>query len=122
MGAMFLICGGTGIFLLNQSVVAIYTWMILYGLGTGTFGNLIALTRGHYFGRKNFGVIHGTSMVLTPPFAAIAPIFAGWVYDKYQTYLPALALITGLIAVFALALVFARPPKPNQLSRIPNIS
>ncbi len=122
MGAMFLICGGTGIFLLNQSIIAIYAWMILYGLGTGTFNNLIAFTRGHYFGRKNFGIIHGMSMILTPPFAAIAPIFAGWVYDKYHTYLPALGLISGLIAIFALALVFARPPKHNQLSRISNIS
>jgi len=117
MAAMLLVCTGTGIFILNQSAVAIYAWMILYGLGTGTFGNLIAFTRGHYFGRKNFGIIHGTSMILTPPFAPFAPIFAGWVYDKYQTYLPALALFTGVITVFAVALVFARPPHLGKFLR-----
>jgi len=40
-----------------------------------------------------------------------------WVYDKYQIYLPALVLFTGLIIVFAVALVFARPPQLGISSR-----
>ena len=112
-GALLSISAGTGVFLLKQNTVTIYVWFVLHGLGTGAFGNLIVLTRSHYFGRQNFGAIHGTSMVLTPPFAPLAPIFAGWIYDRYQSYLPAFALFAALVAAIALLSPLARPPLPR---------
>ncbi len=114
MGALLVLGGGIIIFLIHQSIVTIYAWIILHGICTGVISNLIVLTRGHYFGRKNFGAIHGISMVLTPPFAPLAPIFAGWVYDRYQSYLPALTVMAGLILIFAMAQIFARPPRLHK--------
>ena len=100
------------IFLLNQTLAMIYAWFILYGIGMGAVLMLITIMRGRYFGRKRFGSIHGTSMLLTPPIAVVAPIYAGWVYDTSGSYIPAFTLFAALLTLFTVLLSFARPPKP----------
>lgn len=109
-GALLAISGGMGVFLLKQNMLTIYVFFVMYGLGSGVFNNILILARSHYFGRKNFGAIHGMSMLLTPPFGVVSPIFTGWVYDKWQGYLPAFAVFATIVALIALISTLARPP------------
>ena len=111
-GAYFLEGAGIAIFLLNQSMAMIYVWFVVYGIGFGTGLTVNSVIRARYFGRKAFGSIYGTSMMLLAPVGVLAPIYAGWVYDTNGTYLPAFTLFAILLAVAAIILPFARPPKP----------
>ena len=111
-GAYFLEGAGIAVFLLNQSMAMIYVWFVIYGIGFGTGLTVNSLIRARYFGRKAFGSIYGTSMMLLAPVGVLAPIYAGWVYDTNGTYLPAFTLFAILLAVAAIILPFARPPKP----------
>jgi len=113
MGAAYLLQAvGFGIFLLYQTMPTIYIWFVLYGIGMGAGMTTNSLVRARYFGRKAFGSIHGVSMMLMTPVGVVAPIYAGWVYDTTGSYITAFNLFTVLLAVSALLLPFARPPKP----------
>jgi len=111
-GAMLLQAAGMAIFLLNQTLAMIYVWFTLYGIGMGVTLMLIPIMRGRYFGRKRFGSIHGSSMLLTPPIAVVSSIYAGWVYDTSGSYIPAFTLFAALLALSAVFLFFTKPPKP----------
>lgn len=111
-GALMIQALGFGLFLMNQSMPMIYTFLVVYGLGVGMDISLTPLMRARYFGRKAFGSIHGVSMMIMTPIGIAAPIYAGWVYDTTGTYLTALTLFTALLAFAAIIFPFARPPKP----------
>ena len=72
-GAYSLQAVGIGIFLFHQTVFTIYVWFILYGIGQGAAITLNPSMRARYFGRKAFGTIQGTSMMLLTPVGIAAP-------------------------------------------------
>lgn len=111
-GAMILQALGIGIFMLYQTVITIYIWFILYGIGVGAAMTLKPSMRARYFGRKAFGTIQGTSIMFLTPVGILAPIYAGWVYDTTGSYMTAFGLFTVLLAVASVVILFARPPKP----------
>jgi len=111
-GAYLLQATGIAVFLLNQTMAMIYVWFVVYGIGFGTGLTVNSLIRARYFGRKAFGSIQGISMMALTPVGVLAPIYAGWVYDTHDTYLPAFRLFAILLAVAAVILPLARPPKP----------
>jgi len=112
MGAFLLEATGFSVFLLYQTTAMIYLWYILVGFATGINFMLTYLIRARYFGRKAFGSIHGTMMMIITPAGVIAPIYAGWVYDTTSSYLTAFTLYTALLIFAAIILPFAKPPKP----------
>ncbi|MBI4764982.1 MAG: MFS transporter [Deltaproteobacteria bacterium] len=116
-GAYILQGVGIGIFLFHQTLFTIYLWFILYGIGMGAAITLNPSMRARYFGRKAFGTIQGTSMMLLTPIGIAAPIYAGWIYDTTGSYLTAFSLFTGLLGVASLILFFVRPPKTPETVR-----
>jgi len=110
--AYFVQAAGIAVFVLNQSMTMIYIWFVLYGLGMGVAFPVYPLIRARYFGRKAFGSIHGTSMMMVTPAGVAAPIYAGWVYDTTGSYINAFTLFAILLAIAAVLLPVARPPKP----------
>lgn len=111
-GAFMFIATGIGILLLNQTIVMIYVFLILYGFGSGVTTPLQLTLRGRYFGRKAFTSIIGISSLLTAPLGFLAPIYAGWIYDTTGSYRTAFVTLTILVtfAVFLMCLI--KPPKP----------
>ena len=93
-------------------MATIYAWFMLYGFGMGAAIIPIAAMRARYFGRKAFGSIQGTSIMLVTPIGVIAPIYAGWVYDTAGSYLPAFTVVAFLVGLSAILAAFIRPPKP----------
>ncbi len=111
-GAFLLQAVGIAVFLLNQTIAMIYVFLILFWVGVGIALPLESGIRGRYFGRKAFGSIGGTSMIFTTPIGALAPIYAGWVYDNTGSYIPAFTLFAILFGISAVLVSFAYPPKP----------
>jgi MFS family permease len=110
-GATFLQAVGIGVFLFYQTVITIYIWFILYGLGMGINLTLKPAMRARYFGRKSFGSIQGTSIMFLTPIGIIAPIYAGWIYDTTGSYLTAFSLFTILLAAASVVMLLVKPPK-----------
>jgi sugar phosphate permease len=98
--------------LLSQSTAMLYFFLVLFGLGTGAVTPLGITMRGRYFGRKAYGSIQGTSQMFAAPISILGPIYTGWVYDVYGSYMPAFILFGALAALTAVLMFFVRPPKP----------
>ncbi|MFH1381941.1 MAG: MFS transporter [Chloroflexota bacterium] len=113
LGASYLLQAvGILIFLLNPTIAIIYVWFVVYGVGHGAGLILAPAMRARYFGRKAFGSIGGASSMIMTPVAVIAPVYAGWVYDTTGSYVSAFVLVSALVAIAALLLPLARPPRP----------
>jgi len=110
-GAYLLQAAGFAAILQNQSTPMIYTWLILYGIGSGTAFPLNSLMRARYFGRKAFGSIAGLSRMLMMPIGIAAPVYIGWVFDTTGNYLEAFTLVAALLAFSAVTMSLIRPPK-----------
>ena len=111
-GLILLKAVGFTIFLLNQTIDMIYPFIIIYNIGEGASLTLMSIIRARYFGRKAFGSIRGSSMLIGMPVSIVAPIYAGWVYDTTGSYITAFILATALIVFSVVLLFLARPPKP----------
>jgi cyanate permease len=106
----FLQAAGITAFLLDRGTGSIYTMIIFYGICSGASVPLLLIIIGRYFGRKAFGSIVGTSNAIRAPFAMIAPVFAGWIYDISGNYIPALILFAAASALAMSIMCLVRPP------------
>ncbi len=108
----FMQAAGFGVFLLNQSIPMIYLFFTLFGIGKGLGLSVNTLIKARYFGRKAFGSIRGTAMMLSTPVGIAAPIYAGWVHDTTGSYVNAISLLTVLGFISTVIIYFVLPPKP----------
>jgi MFS family permease len=91
---------GTAAFLLlalAQHPAFLYLAAVLLAL----FDNLGVVNSsliGDYFGRRNFATLRGLMTGIGTTAVALSPVFAGWVWDRTGSYLPALLpLACGLV-------------------------
>jgi len=111
-GAFFMQCVGVTLFLFNQqSMLALYTFFILYGVGMGAAMPMTPVIRARYFGRRNFGTIAGFSNAFNMPVGFIGPIAAGFIFDYTGSYITAFILLAALLGISALLIMLAAPPK-----------
>jgi len=111
VGAFLLQTLAIGVLLLDQSMITIYFFLIVLGLGTGAVTPLGITMRGRYFGRKAYGSIQGTSQLFAAPISILGPVFTGWVYDQTGSYMIAFTVFTLMAAFTAFLMLFLRPPK-----------
>ena len=108
-GGFLIQTSGLAIFLLSQSTVSVYVFLVLYGLASGASTPLFILTLGRYFGRYAFGSIFGSSMAMWAPVGLCAPVFSGWVFDTTGSYIVAFILFTVFAAIAALLMCLVKP-------------
>ena len=111
-GAYLLEAIAFAIFLLNQTIPMIFVWFIIYGIGFGASLTLTSYIRSRYFGRKAYGSIQGSSIMITTPIAMLAPIYLGWVHDTTGGYIMAFSFVTASLAFGAVVMFFTLPLKP----------
>jgi len=112
-GAFLLQAVGVVLFLLNQqSMLSLYAFFILYGLGMGAVMPMTPVIRARYFGRASFGSIAGISRAMNMPVGVVGPVAAGWIYDATGSYIMAFILFAILLGVSGLIMVATVPPKP----------
>jgi len=122
-GGSFILQGiGVTVFLLNQNMAMIVVWFILYGVGRGLGQTVNPLMVASYFGRKAYGSIRGTMIMVATPIGIAAPVYAGWIYDYSGSYLIAFIQLAVLISLSGIITLFIVPPRPpSQISDIHSI-
>ena len=97
----------------GTSLPLLYLFVLVYGIAESAGSLNLAMT-GHFFGRKSFATIRGIlgSITVLGPFAA--PIYAGWIFDRTDSYFWALVpffLIKALAGPLYLLVPKPKPPK-----------
>ena len=90
------------------------TWLlvcfiILFGIGYGSLNPLRASMVREFFGRSNFGAIHGFIIGIAMLGSIAGPPLAGWVYDNFGSYQGIWFVFAGL-AIVAVISVLTIPP------------
>ncbi len=88
-------------------------FIIAFGLGSGGMTPLRAPIIREYFGVGRFGTILGFMSVFTTIGLAMGPLAAGWVFDRFGTYVP-IWLALGLVAIFGVLLLLTLPQAPGK--------
>jgi len=118
-GALGMICGGLLCFgfASPEANWLFIPFLILYGIGYGGNNTLRASVLSEFFGRKNFGAIHGLVIGIMMIGSIAGPPVAGWVFDKWHSYQPIWFVFAGL-AVAALALAATTPPISTTIQSV----
>ena len=95
-------------FLFTQSYPGLVVGVIAMGLAGGGILPMMGLIFGALFGAASFGKVMGFVM-LNVTLGALAPVLVGAVYDRYESYAPALWGLLALAVPAMLAMV--RLPK-----------
>ena len=114
-----LIIGGilsaiVGCLLLIQTdgLASLYPFVVLLAIYEGAVV-LQWVAIGSYFGRRNYGAITGIMRAFDTIGTFLAPWYAGWMFDRYESYTP--TLITFIVAWTIAAALFAISRRPNQV-------
>lgn len=110
--AFFLQAVGITFFLFNPGLAMVYPMFITHHFAAGLAGGLQSILIARYFGRKAFGSIRGTLMMFLLPFAVVAPIYAGWMYDTVGDYITIFTICLVAVIISTIAASLAFPPKP----------
>ena len=111
---MFLQALAMTILTVTDSLPMAMVFAVLWGAGFGGRVPLLTAIVGDFFGRKNFGSILGMNMVPSNIAMIFAPLFAGYMYDRTQSYLIPFATFTVMGFIGAFAILMARQPRPTQ--------
>ncbi len=105
------------ILMTTGSIVQVYIYTLVYGLGSGMVPLILAI-RADYFGRRAFATITVAMMfisgLISSPLSMPWPFLAGWIIDVTGSF--QLVFVLSMLIGFIPAVVFfyARPPKPPQ--------
>ncbi|MBI4330287.1 MAG: MFS transporter [Chloroflexi bacterium] len=93
---------------------ALVPFLVFFGTGWGCAVTLRVSLLREYFGRKNFGAMHGFALGVTMVGNIIGPLMAGWAFDTWGSYQGtwfALASVAGVASV----LVATIPPVTGRV-------
>ena len=113
---VFLLFQAAGILVIAyaESAPMAYLFAILYGIGFGGRIPLLTAIRGEYFGRKAFATIMGLSQFPNNIAMIFAPLFAGFMYDRYDSYFIPFLAFSVLAFLGALLMLTVRRPRLEQ--------
>jgi sugar phosphate permease len=108
--AFAMMCGGLICFAFASSEAnwLLVPFLILFGIGYGGNNTLRGSAIREFFGRRNFGAIHGLVIGIMMLGGITGPPLAGWVFDKWGSYQPIWFVFTGL-TVAAILLAVTTP-------------
>jgi MFS family permease len=89
----------------------------VFGFAAGAEFDIAAYFVTRYFGRLNYGAIYGLLYTIFVLGSAVTPPLAGAVFDKYQTYDPALVAGIGIFIVAAI-LCGTLGPYPKETDNV----
>jgi MFS family permease len=98
------------ILMVGQGLVALYVYVVLFGVG---YGGIIVVTSAaflNYFGTSRYAQIMGISMPVGAVLGILSPLLVGGIKDATGSYLPAFVLMIGTAVAGALFAALARPP------------
>lgn len=99
---------------LAQGLFGAFLFAVLFGVAFGGRMPLLFSIRGEYFGRKSFATIMGMSQLPSNLLMIGAPLFAGYMFDKTQSYFVPFTTFAAFTFLGATLILFAKKPKPAQ--------
>lgn len=88
-------------------------FIILFGVGWGGNVTMRAALLREYFGRSNFGTIHGFVIGMLSLGGILGPFFAGWIFDSRGSYHTAWLTFAGGVFL-ALIIMSTTPPAESR--------
>ena len=107
---MFSAVAGCALLIFSDSVSGLYPFVILLAVYEGAVV-LQWIAIGNYFGRRNYGAITGIMRAFDAVGSFFAPLYAGWIFDRTESYAPALATFAAAFAAAALLYMISRRPR-----------
>ena len=112
------VCGMLAFLLLAippASVWLVFAFVFLFAIAETSGSNNWA-TFGDYFGRQAYGRLRGITQLVSSPGVLLAPVFAGWWYDRTAalddaSYAFPLWVFTGFFAMSAFCFAIMRKPR-----------
>ncbi len=92
----------------------LYLASLGFGFSYGAVSALFPAVVSDFFGREHSGSLVGLLFALAAPTAALGPVGAGWIYDRFGSYDFAWWLGAGFNALALGLLALARPPVPRR--------
>lgn len=94
--------------LAHDGVTSFEAWLAagLLGFAAGAETDLVAYLAARYYGLKNYGRIYGALYMFFSIGSSVSPPIYGWVYDRYDSYHPALFVASGGFVLGAALLFF----------------
>lgn len=110
---VFLIFQATGILAIAFAETAPMAVLfgVLYGIGFGGRIPLLTAIRGEYFGRKAFATIMGLSQMPNNIAMIFAPLYAGYIYDRFDSYFISFLTFAVLAYLGAGLMLTVRKPR-----------
>jgi MFS family permease len=99
-----------------SSLWVIYLFVFLFAIAETSGSNNWA-TFGDYFGRKAYGRLRGITQLASSPGVFLAPVFAGWWYDRVESYAFPIWVFTLFFGLGALIFALMRKPKVAQRAK-----
>jgi MFS family permease len=103
---------GVGTLASGGSLAVLIAYVLIFGAAFGASAPLMASVRAEHFGRRAFARIGAVQGVPALGGAALGPLAAGWIYDRADSYVPALLAIAVLYVVSAVAMFLTPRPAP----------
>lgn len=95
----------------TSSVVSIWLYAGIFGLGIGSWLPAMSMTVSNIFGMASYGVIFGMMNLIFGVGGSLGPVVAGMIYDANQSYFWAFIMSFSLYAVSMPAILMVRRPK-----------
>jgi MFS family permease len=106
-GALAMVCGGLLCFgfASSEAIWLLVLFLILFGIGYGGNNTLRASMIREFFGRSNFGAIHGIVLGIMMLGNIIGPPLAAWVFQSWGSYQPMWFVFAGITVAAILAVI-----------------
>ena len=116
LGAM-VVATGLVCLLIVPAPWGIYVFLVLLTFAEGSaLSNWVLI--GDFFGRRTYGTLMGLMAPIHSVGAFVSPIYAGWVYDRWTTYDPAVVTFSALIGLAGIMFFLLRRPDSSQPPRL----
>ncbi|HET8840058.1 MAG TPA: MFS transporter [Ktedonobacteraceae bacterium] len=96
------------ILLLSSSVVGVFCFVALFGVGFGAITPARAALIADSYGSASYASISSILGLFVTGARALAPVGAGWMHDILGTYPPVLWMLTGISLLAAVVIFLAR--------------
>ena len=115
--AVCLFGGGTLLAIHASATTTMYVYAVMMGAGFAAAFTCIMTIWSNYYGPKLYPALLGVTTPIGTILGAIGPFTAGYVYDKYGTYVPVFEAIALLCLLTALLYLLAAPPVHRAADR-----
>ncbi|MFC1887166.1 MFS transporter, partial [Thermodesulfobacteriota bacterium] len=110
----------TAVCLMWQTVSSTGTTLYLLPVGMAIAMGSVPLNWsliGDFFGRRSYARLRGIMLISVGITTFISPVYAGWIFDRTESYTVVLISFSGMLLIPAVLFAILRPPAPAKLEK-----